>query len=216
MSYSTRRAGRRSDIPQSVVSFYANSAYFEIADQLPDELREQIAVSSTTSGENRIQLPNDFDSPINVSILSNAVDNSSDHTLIQVGPSYVDNEGFFPVGEPRYYVLFADYMELYPSPNSAYSVQMRYRSHITDLVSTDDVPSIHTSARKAIMYLTEAEVWADIDDDTRERTARQRAFNTLSTAKNVYARRNRAIDKWGVRPVYPEVRQVSKRSFDVV
>ena len=122
MSKSTTRAGRRSNIDKSDVSFYVNISYFEVAGQLPDELREVIAVSSTTSGENRISLPTDFDAPINVSVLSNSVGGISDHTLIQVDPSYVDSEGFYPVGTPRYYVLYGDFMELHPSPDSAYSL----------------------------------------------------------------------------------------------
>ena len=216
MSHATARAGRRADLDKSDVSFYVNISYFEVAEQLPDELREQIAVSSTTSGENRVTLPTDFDAPINISILSNSVGGYSDHTLVQVSPSYVDSEGFYPVGTPQHYVLYSDFLELHPSPDSAYSLQIRYTSMITDLTAETDVPSIHTSARKAILYLTESEVYTDVGDDARAASRRALAFSYLATLKNKHARRMQASDRWGVRPAYPEVRAVSRRSFDVV
>jgi hypothetical protein len=216
MSKATTRAGRRADIDKSDVSFYVNISYFEVVDQLPDELREQIAVSSTTSGEYRVTLPTDFDAPINVSILSNSVGGFSDYTLIQVDPSYVDHQGFFPAGIPQRYVLYGDFLELHPSPNSAYSLQIRYTSRVTDLTAEADVPSIHTSARKAILYLTESEIFADVGDDARAASRRAFAFNYLSTLQNKHSRRMKAADRWGVRPIYPEARPASKRSFDIV
>jgi hypothetical protein len=163
-----------------------------------------------------VTLPTDFDAPINVSILSNSVGGFSDYTLIQVDPSYADHQGFFPVGVPQRYILYGDYMELHPSPNSAYSLQIRYTSMVTDLTAETDVPSIHTSARKAILYLTESEVFTDIGDDARAATRRALAYNHLSTLQNKHSRRAKAVDKWGVRPVYPEPRPASKRSFDIV
>ena len=68
MSNAPRRAGRRGDLDASEVSFYVNMAYEEIRDATQHALSEKIAVSSTTSGENRVELPSDFNSPINVSV----------------------------------------------------------------------------------------------------------------------------------------------------
>jgi hypothetical protein len=214
MSFSTRRMGRRADIDKSFVSFYVNASYFEVVAQLPDKLQERIAISSTTSGENRITLPSDFGEPINISILT--TDHGSGKTLQQISESRYDERGTHPLGEPSSYVLYHNWLELLPSPDSGYSLQLRYRSIVTDMLEESEVPSVHTDARKAIWFLTEAEVAADIGDVDRESAARQRYVNYISTVKNESARRQRGQGRLGVNPVYPEVRVVSKRSFDVV
>jgi hypothetical protein len=149
--------GHRADIPRSTVSRYVNQAYADVVAMTEPVKLERLAVSSTTSGENRISLPADFAEPINLSFLTEI---GSARTLQQVGPSIVDATGFTPIGIPSQFVLFNDWIELHPSPNSAYSLQLRYRSYNTDLVDTGDVPSVSTPWRfpivlKAQQYLHE-------------------------------------------------------------
>jgi hypothetical protein len=193
-------------------------AYMQVASQFPDALQEQVAHSSTTSGEERITLPTDYASMINLSLFTTTA--GSGKTLRQIDASTIDQHGKYPLGTPQNYSLVRDWFILFPTPdsndNSHYSLQIRYRSQVTDLVSESDIPSINTDARLAVLYLSEAEHWAYINQPQEEALARQRYAMQLSSAKNVYARRQRALDMSGVQPVYPEVRPVSKRSFDVV
>ena len=58
----TNFAGGRLDWALSEVSLYANAAYAEVATRInPHRTKEALAVSSTTSGGNRIALPADYD-----------------------------------------------------------------------------------------------------------------------------------------------------------
>lgn len=152
MSAATARAGRRDDIPLSVVSQWANQAYHDIIEMTQPQLLERLAVSSTTSGENRITLPTDFNSPLVVSWLTNI---GSTRTLHQVAPDVVDATGFTPVGVPDSYVLYGNWMELYPSPNSAYSLQVRYNSYATDLLAKADIPSLSSAWRFPVVLRLE-------------------------------------------------------------
>src|SRR5438309_9719905 len=93
ISECTAMLGNRADITASRASLYANKAHQFIWDTAPSHDRsEALAVSSTTSGGNRITLPTDFQEIINVSNLSaappyplqqwNVVDIDSNHTYL--------------------------------------------------------------------------------------------------------------------------------------
>ena len=69
MSQATVMVGRRDDISLSDASFLANRAYFEVWYASNPEEGEKIAVSSTTSGENKIELPTDFYEPISATLI---------------------------------------------------------------------------------------------------------------------------------------------------
>jgi hypothetical protein len=195
-----------------------NLAWEEVARIAPHVLHERVAVASTTSGDYRVTLPSDFDSPINLSIFT--TDSGSGKTLTMVNPSYMDESSFWPVGEPQRYMLYSNWLELHPAPDnndsSDYSLQIRYRSFATDLIDETDVPSCSTDWRKAILYATEAEVWAYVNNPTQEAIARQRYINHVAQVKSDDAKRQMGMDRMGFWPIYPEVREVSKRSFDVV
>ena len=60
-SRATEMAGGRVDWLLSDASFYANMAAQEVSQFAGHLPKEAIAVSSTTSGENRYALPSDFD-----------------------------------------------------------------------------------------------------------------------------------------------------------
>jgi hypothetical protein len=155
MSDLTYRLGRRVDIPRSIVSRYVNQAYADVANEARPSALERLAISSTTSGDNRYELPGDFAEPVSLSWLTNL---GSSRTIRLTNHRRFDAKGFTPVGVPFEYALYGNWLELYPSPNSAYSLQLRYRSYVTDLVNATDVPSISTDWRfpivlKAEMYL---------------------------------------------------------------
>lgn len=214
MSQATTRAGRRADIKKSDVSFWVNTAYEEVAAIADRMLSEQTERYSLSSGSQYVPVPSGFESPIALSLYT--LDSGSGKTLTEISPHRFDESNAFPVGEPQRYVFFNENVYLHPAANSFYSLELRYRSYVTDLLAETDVPSMTTAWRKAILYLTEAEVWAFVDNPTQEAIARQRYYNYVSQLESDRARRQQ--DKSGLRvnPVYPEVRAVSKRSFDVV
>jgi len=214
LSFSTAFAGRRDDIDQSDVSYMVNMSYIEVADITKHKLTEKIAISSTTSGENRIDLPADYDSIINLSRLTS--DQGSGKTLVRISASRADDTGFQPNGTPQRYVLFNDFLEIHPSPDSGYSLQLRYHSQITDMLALTDVPSLSTPWRKAILYKTIAEIYAFTENPEGEIIAASRYNNYVQQLREDEGKRQH--DESGIRfsHSYKDVRQRSKRSFDVV
>src|SRR5882672_4767536 len=100
LSECTAMLGNRADITQSRASLYANKAHQFIWDTAPSHDRsEALAVSSTTSGGNRVTLPTDFQEIINVSNLSA----SPPYPLIQWNSNDVDS-AYTYLGRPTQFV----------------------------------------------------------------------------------------------------------------
>ena len=140
MSRSTTALGNRTDIPLSDASFWANEAHRIVWDSLPHDLQEQIAISSTTSGENRVTLPGDFQELLNLRISSS----STGHDVLQQLNIDTIDSASTSLGVPTKYAPFGDWIELWPSPDSAYSLQMRYRQQLTDISATTTRLSVAT------------------------------------------------------------------------
>ena len=139
-------AGGRVDWQLSDASFYANIAAQEVAQYAGHLPKEAIAVSSTTSGENRYALPSDFDYPTALTLFqgSSATTGSRMTTAIPLSgrdANWADSRSLPDSGVPENYVLYSTWIEVYPSPNSAYSMQLRYMpKHPTLIASTDTLP----------------------------------------------------------------------------
>lgn len=205
MSIATADVGRRADLPASVVSIRANIAYFEVAGSGEWALTERIAVSSTTSGENRIDLPSDCGEVLNLSMkwswstASSAV--SSTKTLGRMNASQADAAGYYPVGEPQGYVPFNAWLELWPSPDSAYSLQMRYRSMVTDMMNVNDVPSVATPARYGIVLKTQELLHRYLGNAAGASAAEQSYLNYMTRIKSDEYRRQMSESPMGLQPV---------------
>lgn len=208
MSTATTRAGRRSDISSSVVSQMCNESYFEVAHTTEQALQERIAVSSTTSGENRIDLPTDFGEYINASLKwswstsTSAV--SSTKTLSRIQASQADSAGFLPVGEPRALVFYNNWLELWPSPDSAYSLQLRYRSMVTDMMALTDIPSVATPYRQAILIKTQQKVLQHVGDYAGASLMNQEYLDYMARLKSDEYRRQTGESPQGLYPVYQQ------------
>lgn len=189
MSSATARMGRRSDIAVSDASYWVNVAYQEIAAAAPGALLETITVSSTTSGENRLELPADMMELINLSYLTAGDGVASALTLRRTGVNRVDQAGFRPQGKPEEYAMFNNWIELWPSPNSSYSLQMRYYAYPSDMTLAAAVPSLATEWRPAVMYLAEAFLHELVGNDLEGASARARYVGYTASLKDTQARR---------------------------
>lgn len=151
MSQATSVIGNRYDITASVASLYANQAALDVQLAVEPLQLEGLAVSSTTSGENKITLPSDFYSIINVSNLST----SPSFPITAWNSNDIDAATAFPSGgAPVAYVLYGTWMELWPSPNSSYSIQLRYQTRQNVLEALTDLPSFDTRFGSAWMHRT--------------------------------------------------------------
>lgn len=178
MSEVTAPLANRDEISGSRASFFVNEAYRMVAEELHQHNKmEFTAIASTTSGDQVVNLPSDFYELISLSNLS-AV---PPYQLRQINSSFADSYTTVS-GEPQFYNSYATFLELYPSPNSAYSLQLRYRGELSDMTLTTAVPSLATRYHYAI-YLKARELAADSQGDfERAGVARNQYFQYMRTA----------------------------------
>lgn len=204
MSFATGNVGRRADLAQSVVSRMANEAYFEVFYASEPAASEKIAVSSTTTGENKIDLPTDYYAPISAALiwLPTGSTHSSYKTLTLQDVEWMDARNPQPSGTPTDVAFYNQWLELWPSPNSAFSLQLRYRSQPQDLTATTDVPSVDTSWRPAIVTKTEEKLFLYLQDDTRAQASNLRYLQQVSRLENEQAKRQKGAFRQHVTPIY--------------
>lgn len=204
MSQATARIGRRADIPESVCSFWANAAYLEVASAVPHAMQERIAVSSLTSGYATVSLPSDYGEPISFQVASTETASGTTRysytTLAQASPA--ERDAFtYASGRPTHATFFNTYVELWPTPDSALSLQLRYRSMATDLISASDVPSISTLWRHAILLRTEAHLQRYVGNAEGASQSQAEYLGYVSQLDSDRARRQK-VGSAGVRVVY--------------
>lgn len=196
MSEATSSLGGRLDITQSRASLYANQALQWLWNSVEHDLSEAIAVSSTTSGENKITLPTDFQELVNLSNLSSV----PPYPLSKWNADDIDSSYTY-VSRPTQYVLFNNWIELWPSPDSSYSIQMRYKTRPSVLTATVAVPSFSTKYDMAWLYKT-CEYLADATRDYESAVVmRQKCLSELASVPSDLALRQRARE--GMRLSFP-------------
>lgn len=141
----TLALGKRSDVALSTVSFWVNEAQRVVWDAIPHDKAETIAISSTTVNEDKMSLPTDFQEML-------AVNNMSSQPPIMLDEINLDNAMSWSTttGQPTHYLMFADYLELRPIPDSSYSLEMRYRKQLSEMTDLSAEPSVSTRFRYAV------------------------------------------------------------------
>lgn len=210
MSQATLRAGRRSDIAASTVSLWVNQAIQDVALEAPQALLEKIAISSTSSGENRITLPSDYYETVSLSYLSATY--GSAYTLTRRSEVGLDADGFSPIGKSTHYALYNNWLELWPSPDSSYSLQLRYRGYPSDLTATSAVPSLDTEWRYVALLRAEQYIHEYLGNYDDAQLAAVRYLTRVSALKDVYAKRHASRD--GMRASLPLRRGRRLSRFD--
>lgn len=192
ISSATANVGRRSDIPASEVSRIVNEAYFDVFYSSSPQEGEKHAVSSTTTGVYKVELPNDFYEPISAFLVwqSGATSGHSSHmTLRLVSTEQVDGRNPQPSGTPKDIAFFNSWAELWPSPNSAFSFHLRYKAHPSDLTASTAVPSLSTPWRKAVLLKAEEMLFKYIHDEVGESNAQMAYLEYVNRMHTDEARR---------------------------
>lgn len=185
-SYATRMAGNRDDWQLSEASFWANQAYSTIYNRIGHTPLEAVAVSSTTSGENRYALPTDYNYGIALTLFQGSNSTSTTATtsnsttvirLRQQDAGWMDAQTLTPPGVPEAYEQFATWYQLWPSPNSAYSMQLRYAVKPQILVQSTDTIWLNERWEAAVLYKTVELLEASRSNVEGEAIARNRYLN---------------------------------------
>lgn len=179
----------RTDIPLSEASFYANIAMQEVATRIQYRGLERLAYSSTTSGENRMALPTDFDYMQSLSISSHTNGFNPVHLRI-VDPPTMESIGT-QVGCPRAFAVYSDWLEVGPPPDSSYSVMMRYGAKIAQLSYSTSTPEIDSRYHYPIACRTAALLAAARNDVDQENVNQMRYLAAMSSTPSDAAYRQR-------------------------
>jgi hypothetical protein len=197
ISSATAAIGRRADVLLSDASRLANDAYFEVFYASDSEEGETIAVSSTTLDENKIELPPDCWQPLSACLIyrpswstSSSV-HSSYATLERIAFPEADGRNPEPAGTPTEIAFFNSWAELYPSPNSAYSFQLRYRAHPSDLTALTSTPRLSVAWRKAVELKTRENIANFVGAYDLEAKAASDYIRYVGTLKTAEAMRQR-------------------------
>lgn len=187
LSEATGLIGNRIDLAQSRASLYANAALRFIWSTEYLDNQEGLAISSTTSGENKITLPPDFEHITNLSNISA----TPPYPLIQWNVDDIDSNHTYQ-GVPRFYVRYASWLELWPSPDSSYSMQLRYKTQPSTLTALTARGSLSSRHDMAWLYKT-AELCADALKDWESATIMRAKFlSEMASVPNDLAMRQRA------------------------
>ncbi len=207
-STATMWAGGRAEWTLSEASLYANLAYNEVSTVVGMQPQQALAVSSTTSGENRVALPPDYYATIAVTcyVGSSSTLSSSNATvtypLIQRDPRWVDAQNLNGTGDaiqagiPEYYVQYASWLELFPSPSSAYSLQLRYFANPPTLVYSTDTMLLSDEWEQAVLYKTIALLEASRNNPEGEAMATNRYLSYMGAIPTDRAKRQ--MDRTGM------------------
>ncbi len=216
MSESTAMAGEGAyALEPSRVSLLVNQAIQEVALTTPLAEKESLAITSTVSGEAKMYLPADCDEIVSLSFLTAATGVSFDNAdalwwsqrgtvwdvsgsgnggwvIRQAAPWEVDSQSEgTATGVPDRYLQYATWLELYPSPNSAYSLQLRYYARISDLTGLDSMPSIATHYHGAVRLKTAELLCERVGDTARAAYFANRYIAYMMTMPDIQKRRLR-------------------------
>lgn len=188
----------RLDYTLSECSFYANLALTEVATRTKHQPLERIAVSSTTSGERRITMPSDFLYPTGITISdTSAGPVGAPYQLQAREATWMDSFGS-QVGIPKYYIPYATWIELAPSPDSSYSVQIRYGAKIPAMVASTDTPGLSERYHYAVALKTAELLAAARNDLEQEAASRARYLSYMGSTPSDLAMRQAATEGMGV------------------
>lgn len=186
-SQATLFAGGRPDWSASDVSFYINQAIGYIArnERLVHTSLESSYATTIASGVSRMRLPTDYDDAVTLSLGSTVPSGSTQwRPLGKQDIAWADTFGgrYDATARPEGYVEYGEtHFEIVPSPNSSYSLVLRYHT----------LPPVITSS-SATLPLNERWHWPTVlkaaellaasrEDLTHEMLNRNRYIDYMST-----------------------------------
>lgn len=192
MSAATAALGNRTDITASRASFWANQSQQELWNLAPHDEAEALAISSTTSGEDKLTLPSDFEEMLSLSLVTFAGSSTTFDNDVLDQINLMERETLSAqTGQPTKYLPYATWLELWPTPDSAYSLQMRYRKKLSTMTATTALPSVSTPLRQGIYLKTTAYLARENLDMERYQSFENDFIRFVSRVPNDRARRMR-------------------------
>src|SRR5205823_4235678 len=176
--------------------FWINAAYSELFNKVAQTPLESIAISSTTSGGGRIALPPDYQYAIALTLYQGSSDTGTSHTTTTIAlrpqdAGWIDTQTVSPSGVPEAYVQYGTALELWPSPNSAYSLQLRYAVKPPMLIASTDTPMLDERWHPGLLYKSVELLEASRNNVEGEAIARNRYISFMMATPSDLAMKQR-------------------------
>ena len=199
MSEATAIAGTPSGLAVSRISNLVNQAVRDVAVRLPHLEFEIIASSSMSSGNDKIYFPEDCEAVIALSF-NTEVSGEGGRVIRQAAPWELDakSDGT-EAGIPKMYVSYATWLELYPSPDSTYSILLRYKKRLSEITSLSALPSVDTRYHQAVLLKTVEYLHLRKGEYDKVAAARALYEQELRQVPNLYALRQQNRSGMGLR-----------------
>ncbi len=147
------------DVPNSVLTTELNAAYLDIKDRYRFHRARKRCTFSTVIGQSRYDLPTDVLSVFRVR------DNTNNVKLRKWGDRQLSSREDNLNGKPLRYVRYRDWVELNPTPDGVYQMEVFYKYMDTNLALATDVPQIPPSWHEGIVVLGKYNYYANVAND---------------------------------------------------
>lgn len=189
ISHATEIAGGRSDWVLSEASFYANQAIGYVArnSALQHRSLESSYATTIASGVSRMRLPSDYNMALALSIGSSIAASGSTRwrTLGKRDIGWADvyaGRLDATTGQPEAYVEYGDsFFEIVPSPNSSYSIVMRYQRQPEEMSLSTATLSLNEQWHWPVVLKTAELLAISRSDFEMEQMCRNRYIDYMST-----------------------------------
>jgi hypothetical protein len=145
-------------IPNTRYNLWINNAEVEIASAFQFFQTEKWVYRSTVVGSASYALPSDC-----LAIYS-LRDATNKRKIIRTGYRKLDNVDFTLSQTPTHYLRYGSNIQLYPTPSSIITIQLRHCVNLTALSADSDVPTLPTPWHEAILLGSEYRGWRAIGE----------------------------------------------------
>lgn len=146
-------------VPDATLDLFINAAYTDIVEKNKFHKARKLCRFDTTADTDKYTLPND------VSAIIHVRDRTNEQRLKKKDAQQTfEVFGSSTTGLPRYYNHLRDWIQLFPVPNSVYSIEVYYRASLASLSDANPTPSIPTPWHEGIPLLARHKYYDDAGD----------------------------------------------------
>lgn len=187
ISQATTLAGGRLDWTPSEVSFYVNQgvAYIALNSSVQHRSLESSYATTIASGVSRMRLPSDYNWPAALSLGSSVPSASTQWrtlTKTDIGRADVAAGRLDATQRPEMYVEYGDAaFEIVPSPNSSYSLVLRYQRQPAEMTASSATCELNMQWHWAAVLKATELLAMSRGDYELEQVCRNRYIDYMST-----------------------------------
>ena len=152
----------RTDLTSQIPNFIS-LAEVRLSRDLRIRQMSKVATTSTTNGDSTVELPADFNMIRDIHLNTNPIS-----TLVYQTPSiFYRNAKPSTIGQPRFYTILSEEIQLSPVPDGEYEIQMLYYSNPAPLSNTNTSNVFMTACPDLLLYASLAEAEPYLMNDPR-------------------------------------------------